>query len=136
MKNRIKEIRSSLNISQKDFADSIGVKQSAISMMERGTLSISDRVIKTICLAYSVDEHWLRTGEGDMFPPLDESEDDLIEAIGMICSDNVDPVRKVLARAAVQLMLEIPDDAIPAFRKFIAEAHKGIESSENKNAEE
>lgn len=136
MNTRIKQIRNSLGLSQSEFAAKIGIGQTGISSIERGNSIVTDRTIYQIVSVFGVDEHWLRTGEGDMFPPLDESEDDLIEAIGMICSDNVDPVRKVLARAAVQLMLEIPDDAIPAFRKFIAEAHKGIESSENKNAEE
>ena len=136
MNTRIKQIRNSLGLSQSEFAAKIGIGQTGISSIERGNSIVTDRTIYQIVSVFGVDEHWLRTGEGDMFPPLDESEDDLIEAISMICSDNVDPVRKVLARAAVQLMLEIPDDAIPAFRKFIAEAHKGIESSENKNAEE
>ena len=136
MNTRIKQICNSLGLSQSEFAAKIGIGQTGISSIERGNSIVTDRTIYQIVSVFGVDEHWLRTGEGDMFPPLDESEDDLIEAIGMICSDNVDPVRKVLARAAVQLMLEIPDDAIPAFRKFIAEAHKGIESSENKNAEE
>lgn len=136
MINRLKEIRNSLGLTQTEFAKSVHLTPQSISMIESGKRPVTDRLIHNICTEFGVSEEWLRTGEGDMFPPLDESEDDLIEAIGMICSDNVDPVRKVLARAAVQLMLEIPDDAIPAFRKFIAEAHKGIESSENKNAEE
>ena len=136
MINRLKEIRNSLGLTQTEFAKSVHLTPQSISMIESGKRPVTDRLIHNICTEFGVSEEWLRTGEGDMFPPLDESEDDLIEAIGMICSENVDPVRKVLARAAVQLMLEIPDDAIPAFRKFIAEAHNGIEISENKNAEE
>jgi transcriptional regulator with XRE-family HTH domain len=63
---RLKEIRACNNMSQSDFASSLGIGQSTLGMMEVGKRNITDRHIKTICSIFSVDEHWLRTGEGSM----------------------------------------------------------------------
>lgn len=35
----------------------------------------SDRTIVAICKEFSVNEHWLRTGEGEMFVKLSRSEE-------------------------------------------------------------
>ena len=64
--DRLKEIRAYNNMSQSDFSSSLGIGQSTLGMMEVGKRNISDRHIKTICSIFDVDEHWLRTGEGEM----------------------------------------------------------------------
>lgn len=67
MNNRIRELRKSLNLSQKDFAEKIGLKQNAISYMEKNGSTVTEQNIKTICSQFSVNENWLRTGSGKMF---------------------------------------------------------------------
>lgn len=73
MKDRIKEIRKTLGLSGEKFGQNIGLKRSSISQLETGTNKPTDQVIKSICLAYNVNEDWLRTGEGDMFIETKES---------------------------------------------------------------
>ena len=73
MKTRIREVRKTLNLTQEQFSSKIGVKRSAISQIEQGFNQISEQMIKTICLAYNVNEDWLRTGEGNMFVETKES---------------------------------------------------------------
>lgn len=67
MNSRIKEIRKSLNIFQKDFAEKIGLKQSSFSDIENGKAPVTERTIIAICSKFNVNEKWLRTGEGSMF---------------------------------------------------------------------
>lgn len=67
MKARIREIRKTLNLTQEQFSSKLGVKRSAISQIEKGFNQISDQMVKSICLAYNVNEDWLRTGDGEMF---------------------------------------------------------------------
>lgn len=67
MNERVKELRQALGLSGEKFGDAIGVKRSAISDIETGRNNLSEQMIKSICLAYNVDEDWLRTGEGSMF---------------------------------------------------------------------
>ena len=65
--NRIKEIRTSLNLNQTDFGKRIGVKQSSVASYESGSRQPVDAVITSICREFSVNEEWLRTGEGEPF---------------------------------------------------------------------
>ncbi len=49
MNTRIRELRKALDLSQKEFADKIGLKQNAISYMERGGSAVTEQNIKVIC---------------------------------------------------------------------------------------
>lgn len=42
--------------------------------MEKGERIPSERTIADICREFGVDEHWLRTGEGEMFRPVSMDE--------------------------------------------------------------
>lgn len=78
MKARIREIRKTLNLTQEQFSSKLGVKRSAISQIEKGFNQISDQMVKSICLAYNVNENWLRTGNGEMFI---ETKDSFLDSI-------------------------------------------------------
>lgn len=67
MNKRIRELRKTLGLSQKEFANKIGLKQNAISYLEKADSTVTEQNIKTICFQFSVNENWLRTGEGKMF---------------------------------------------------------------------
>ena len=75
MNNRIKEIRKTLNLTQVKFGERIGMKQNSIAQMEMGKFTPSDIVISAICREFSVNEIWLRTGEGDPFKQLSRYEE-------------------------------------------------------------
>lgn len=67
MNTRIRELRKTLNLTQKEFAQKIGLKQNAISYMEKADSTVTEQNIRTICSQFSVNENWLRTGAGKMF---------------------------------------------------------------------
>lgn len=67
MNSRIRELRKALDLSQKEFANKIGLKQNAISYMEKSGSTVTEQNIKAICSQFSVNENWLRTGSGKMF---------------------------------------------------------------------
>ena len=73
MKDRIRAIRKELSLSQDEFAQKISLTKNYISLVENGNRSLADRTITDLCRIFSVNEKWLRTGEGNMFlPPEDE----------------------------------------------------------------
>lgn len=80
MNNRFKQIREKLNLSQEEMGEAIGITRSGISNIESGKRSVSERHIKLLRSAYNINEHWLRTGEGEMFNPTNTSLDALAEA--------------------------------------------------------
>ena len=71
MKNRIKQIRNSNpNWKSQDlFASFLGISKANLSSYETGRRTPTDAVIQLICEKCSVNEEWLRTGNGDMFVP-------------------------------------------------------------------
>lgn len=75
MKERIKELRKTLGLTQQRFADGMGVKQNTIAQYESGRNTPIDAVINLICRTYNVNEEWLRTGEGEMFKPKSRNEE-------------------------------------------------------------
>lgn len=73
MNTRIKKIRQQLNLTQQAFAERIGMKQNSIALIESGKRNISDQAILSICREFKVNEKWIKTGEGEMFVPSNDS---------------------------------------------------------------
>ena len=80
MGNRIKQLRQALGLTQQEFADRIGVKRGAIANYEIGR-NASDTAVALICREFGVSEHWLRTGEGEMFVQIARS-DEVMDFVG------------------------------------------------------
>jgi transcriptional regulator with XRE-family HTH domain len=78
---RIKEIRTSLGISQREFSKQIYITQSFYGDIELGKKSVNDRIIQLIATQFHVNKEWIKTGEGGMFtaPPPDIRREKLIE---------------------------------------------------------
>ena len=51
------------------------MSQSHVSRLANGETAPSDRTIVDICREFGVSEHWLRTGEGEMFVRLSREEE-------------------------------------------------------------
>lgn len=66
MKDRIKKIRKSNDLTQQEFAKRLNVPRSNIAGYESGARSPSDGVVTLICREFSISEEWLRNGTGQM----------------------------------------------------------------------
>lgn len=67
---RIKEVRKSLGLTLEKFGEKIGVTKVAISNLENGHRNLTEQMTKSICREFNVSEEWLRTGDGEMFLPV------------------------------------------------------------------
>ena len=67
MNQRLKELRKFLKLSQTAFGAKLGVSRDVINNFENGRVELKDNFIQLICLKFSINENWLRTGEGDMY---------------------------------------------------------------------
>lgn len=113
MNNRVKEIRKYIGLTQEKFSQSIGISRSNITNIELGKIQLTDRLIKTICSVYNVDEHWLRTGEGEMFISLN-SDDEFDMLVGSLYAENNEFKKKV-----IKAMLSLEDEDWIFIKKFI-----------------
>ena len=89
MKDRIKELRSTLNKTQQQFADSLKISRNNVACYETGKNTPSDAVVSLICREFHVNEKWLRHGEGDMFIQLDR-EQEIAEMVSTLFKEESD----------------------------------------------
>lgn len=102
MKSRIKAVRKSASLTQVQFGEKIGVKGNTVTGYETGLRTPTDAVVKAICREFNVNETWLRTGEGEMFAPVDP-ENQLMEWAGRVLADSSDSFRARFVRMMMGL---------------------------------
>ena len=81
MNQRIKEVRSSLGLSQEEFGRRLGITKSAVSRIESSSNGASGQTVKSICREFSIDYAWLTTGQGEMFAENDDQITKLIDTV-------------------------------------------------------
>lgn len=65
--DRIKDIRKDLKLTQKEFAESVGMAENTVCLIENGKRKISEKTIHIICRTFDINLHWLVTGEGEKY---------------------------------------------------------------------
>lgn len=66
-KDRLKELRKTLKLSQTKFGEGIGVGLGVIRNLEDGITAPSTALVDLISKVYNADVIWLETGDGEMF---------------------------------------------------------------------
>jgi len=72
---RVKKVRKAKNMTLEEFGKRLNVTKVTMSNIERGHRGLTERMLKDICREFSVNEEWLRTGDGEMPQRLSEDEE-------------------------------------------------------------
>jgi len=72
--NRIKLLRKTEKLTQKEFAKRLLISQSYLSGLENGNELPTNKLTKLICLEFGINEAWLINGLGDMYDTVYENE--------------------------------------------------------------
>ena len=99
MKERIRELRKRVGITQEEFGKRLGVKRVAVTNWEIGKVNPSDIVIKSIVREFGVDEDWLLYGATEMYT--DQNKQVMAQVDAMMISDN--QTMKAILRGMSQL---------------------------------
>lgn len=102
MNERIKELRTKMNLTQQAFADKLHLKRNTVATYEMGKSIPSDAAIALMCEKFNVSETWLRTGEGGMFVKRSRDEE-IAEFMGYLISDDSNPTMKRFIKAFSKL---------------------------------
>lgn len=113
MKNRLKELRKTLKLTQKEFGESIDLSGSNVSNLEKGNVNLTPRNISAICSKYQVDEEWLLHGKGEMFTELTK-DDEFNILVGRLSSEDDSFKKKV-----IEEMLKLDDEDWIFIEKFV-----------------
>ena len=93
MNERVKQLRKALDLTLEKFGEKLGVKKSAISLIENGERNLTDQMVKSICREFDVNKEWLRNGTGSMFIERTRDEE-IAKFIGTIQSVEDDSFMK------------------------------------------
>lgn len=102
MKDRIKQVRKSKNLTQTAFGEVIGVKGNTVTNYETGLRTPTDAVIKSICREFGINEEWIRNGTGEMFQP-ENKNDEISRLFGEVLKKSDDDFRYRLINALAKL---------------------------------
>ena len=97
MKDRFKELRESLSLTQQKFADRLDISRNFVAQIEMGNKIPSERTIKDICREFKVNYDWLVNGTGDMFQDDDSDAQAIVDSV--MTGDN-DFAKKILVKFA------------------------------------
>lgn len=127
MNERIKQLRLTLGLSQEEFGNRLGMGRGAITNIELKKVEPKPLLVSLICREFRVSETWLRTGEGEMFLPMDTDEE-LAQVLAEIKLSD-DPIVKSIIKSYWAL-----DDAGKSvIRQLVADLAEAVQ--EDKGAE-
>lgn len=120
---RLKLLRKSLNLNQTAFGEKLGVTRSVIKNLELGTVEVKEHMLKLICSLFSVNEEWLRTGEGEM---LNQTDDAILSAIAnQYGADELD-------KRIIEVFLRLPPEQRKAFSAFATQLADNLNADDKK----
>lgn len=112
MRNRIIQVRRVLGLTQKEFGLNLGCSRDKISNIELGRVVPDDVFINHICVVYKVSDHWMKTGEGEMWSKTTSDSRHISESY-----EQLSPSLKCV----VDAILRMPEKDRPVLEAFLAE---------------
>lgn len=130
MKDRLKQLRKELRLTQQEFADQLGVSRNNIASYETGKSNLGESVIALISRAFNVNETWLRTGEGEMFLKINR-DNQIAMWMGQVLSEEEDSFKKRL----LNVLRKLDESQWITFEAYAKElfAEEGNNKDEGKN---
>lgn len=120
LKDRIRYFRKNIKkLTQDEFRKEINLSRSNLASIETGAVKVTDRVIADICKTFNLSEHWLRTGEGDMYV---ESETSLVDSLTK--QMNMSAEQRKLMEIFLTMSDEKRDSVSKAFFDFLDAARQ------------
>lgn len=99
MKDRLKELRKTLDLKQREVAEKLGVRTGDVGGWESGR-NIPDSRLRLLCKEYNVRREWLESGEGEMFEPGKTREQQLDDAIDLLFNGLNPELQRAFVRVA------------------------------------
>lgn len=128
MKERLRLLRKSLDITQQEFADRIGIKRNSYANYETGRNTPIDAIILSIRREFGVNETWLRTGEGEMFEEITEQEK-LMKYAGLLLKDKDSAVANAI-QALIVTYEQLDDTSKSVLEKIALQYVENLKKSQ------
>ena len=110
IKDRLKELRKRLGLKQRDVAERLEMDTGTVGKWEAAMQRIPKTRLYQICNEYNVSRDWLERGEGDMFVPVEENENDFIEVMRSMYNALPPNYQEVWIELAETIMRDRPSE--------------------------
>lgn len=120
MNERIKKFRESMNLSRAAFGEKLGISGDVVNNMERGRANIGEDRIKLICSIFSVNEEWLRTGEGE--PTIKRTRN---QQIAEFANDVMDLPEENIKKRLIEALIKLDERDWETIEKIACSLRKG-----------
>ena len=125
MKNRIKELRKKhLKLTQKAFADQLGLSENFVWQIEKGERLPSDRTISDICRIFDIKEDWLRYGLEPM-RAAKSREEEIAELVGSALSGSND-----FKQAVIRMICSRTDEELKTLEAALTAVYENIKKDQ------
>lgn len=94
-----------MDLTQQEFASRIGTSANVLTNYETGRRNPSASVVNNICKTFHINETWLRTGEGEMYVPIN-MENQLTEWAGKVFKERDESFKKRF----VTMLMDLNED--------------------------
>lgn len=111
MKERIKQVRKHMRLTQTAFASRIGVTRDVVASWENGRVELPEAVVRLLCREQGISYDWLRHGTEPMFVPADALLTDKLECI--MAGDNA------FVKSALRELINLPTEAWEQVGAFV-----------------
>lgn len=121
-KDRMRELRKALKLSQTKFGEGVGVGLGVIRNLEDGITAPSTALVDLISKVYNADVVWLETGDGEMFRKMTRREK-IAAFVSEALADESDSFKSDL----ILTLSALSDDGWRKLREVIREFKKAEE---------
>ena len=135
MKDRLKELRKTLDVKQREVAERLGVAVGVVGTWESGGSPIPRARIYQLCKEYNVRREWLETGVGEMFEPEATFEEKLANAASALF-DELSDRGKVAVLKAMSEKLGIKPQPPKKVENFPDDYYRLVASLQNATDDE
>lgn len=111
MKDRIKELRKELGLTQIEFGRRVHISGVSVSTSESGKTKPDSQTIELICREYNVNREWLEHGVG---PKFKEEDDSLLAKFSSLMANGSENKKEL-----VRIILDMPDELLDAFMAYM-----------------
>ena len=119
MQKRLKTIRNAMNLTQRQFAELIGVSRDVVASWEIGRVQPSEAMLRLICRECAINYAWLKDGEGEMVESCKAAE---TEKLIQIMEGN-----NAFMKAFLRGLTEMPKEAWEQMESFVTSLHHSMD---------
>lgn len=130
MNDRIKQLRLTLGLSQEEFGNRLGMGRGAITNIELKKVEPKPLLVSLICREFGISETWLRTGEGEMFLPMDADEE-LARVLTEIKLSDGQPIKSI-----IKSYWSMDDVGKSVIRQLVADLAEAVQEDKTLDAAE